>query len=119
CGSRLQARRGRRGPGKAAVGQGYQNPPLGQVSVYPFSEISRPGTRYDFALEPCRAALLDRRVPVSYVKCELARGEGSMSVDRFGIAAGLLVALSPALAQEGFPLDGTWRGEWGENGTRV
>ena len=47
-----------------------------------------------------------------------------MGIDRIGIvtvmAAGLLaVALPPALAQEGFPLDGTWRGEWGEDATHV
>ena len=47
-----------------------------------------------------------------------------MGIDRSGIVAGLAAALltaalPPATAQEGFPLDGTWRGEWGENGTHV
>lgn len=33
----------------------------------------------------------------------------------FCCATALLAA--PAIAQEGYPLDGTWRGEWGQSGS--
>jgi len=47
-----------------------------------------------------------------------------MGTVRRGIAAVVAAGIVPALAgaQEGFPLDGTWRGEWsrpGEAGTHV
>ena len=47
----------------------------------------------------------------------LIRGGGSMSllVKSTAVVFGLLLAVA-VRSQEGFPLDGTWRGEWGPDG---
>jgi hypothetical protein len=42
----------------------------------------------------------------------------SLLVKRAAAACGLLIAAA-VQAQEGFPLDGTWRGEWGPEGGKT
>src|SRR5690606_18155586 len=125
CGSRLRSLTWT-GPvrRRQTFDQEYQNPTSGQVSDYPFLRSVGAGRLSGARGGPPRSTGAQPSDMLSSDSSATRHGRGSMGIDRIGIvtvmAAGLLaVALPPALAQEGSPRDGTWRGEGGEAATHV